>query len=158
MTYNKIVTLKNNKNCLIKNASEKDAKEVLDVFNTTRFQTDFLLTYPDEISFTVEQEREFLSNKEKSKNEIQLCAIVDDKIVATASVNSLGDNLKIRHRAEFGIVVGKEFWGIGIGKELTISCIECAKNAGYHQLELSVVSENLSAVSLYKKIGFVEYG
>ena len=54
--------------------------------------------------------------------------------------------------------MNKTFWGMGIGKELAIACIECAKMAGYLQLELSVVSGNLPAVSLYKKIGFVEYG
>ena len=158
MNYNKIVTLKNNKKCIIKNASEKEAQGVLDVFNATRFQTDFLLTYPDETNFTIEQEKEFLLHKEKSKNEIQLCAIVDDKIVATASVDALGNNFKIKHRAELGIAVNKTFWRMGIGKELAIACIECAKMAGYLQLELSVVSGNLPAVSLYKKIGFVEYG
>lgn len=30
--------------------------------------------------------------------------------------------------------------------------------AGYTQLELDVVSDNASAISLYKKVGFVEYG
>ena len=38
------------------------------------------------------------------------------------------------------------------------ACIECAKDAGYTQLELNVVAENERAVALYKKMGFVEYG
>ena len=38
------------------------------------------------------------------------------------------------------------------------ACIECAEKAGYVQLELNVVAENTRAVSLYKKLGFVEYG
>ena len=38
------------------------------------------------------------------------------------------------------------------------SCIECAKTAGYIQLELNVVAENIRALSMYKKAGFVEYG
>lgn len=38
------------------------------------------------------------------------------------------------------------------------ACIECAKTAGYVQLELSVVAENARAVSMYRKAGFVEYG
>lgn len=47
---------------------------------------------------------------------------------------------------------------MGIGKALTEACIECAKEAGYVQLELEVVAENTRANSLYKKEGFVEYG
>ena len=38
------------------------------------------------------------------------------------------------------------------------SCIECAKAAGYSQLELNVIAENVRALSMYKKAGFVEYG
>lgn len=38
------------------------------------------------------------------------------------------------------------------------ACIECAKKAGYVQAELNVVADNASAISLYKKEGFVEYG
>ena len=38
------------------------------------------------------------------------------------------------------------------------ACIECARNAGYVQLELNVVAENVRAVSMYERAGFVEYG
>ena len=60
--------------------------------------------------------------------------------------------------AKFGISVEKAFWGLGIGKALTEACIECAKNAGYEQLELDVVSDNIAAINLYKSFGFIEYG
>ena len=36
--------------------------------------------------------------------------------------------------------------------------IACAKLAHYTQLELSVVADNERAVSMYQKIGFVEFG
>ena len=52
----------------------------------------------------------------------------------------------------------KTFGGIGIGRALAMSCIECAKNAGYSQLELEVASENSKAIALYESIGFVEFG
>ena len=41
---------------------------------------------------------------------------------------------------------------------MTEACIECAKEAGYVQLELDVVAENQPAVRLYKSVGFKEYG
>ena len=78
--------------------------------------------------------------------------------VGNAGITSLGTRYKVRHRAEFGISILKEFWGLGIGKALTNACISCAKEAGYEQLELEVVAENTSAVALYKKAGFVEFG
>ena len=48
--------------------------------------------------------------------------------------------------------------GMVIGAALTGACIDCAKEAGFRQLELEVVGENETAVRLYKKYGFVEYG
>ena len=36
--------------------------------------------------------------------------------------------------------------------------IQCAKTAGYRQLELEVVAENKNAIALYKKFGFKEIG
>lgn len=41
---------------------------------------------------------------------------------------------------------------------MTKACIKCAEEAGYAQLELNVVADNQSAIRLYKKMGFVEYG
>ena len=48
--------------------------------------------------------------------------------------------------------------GMVIGAALTGACIDCAKEAGFRQLELEVVGDNETAVRLYKKYGFVEYG
>ena len=48
--------------------------------------------------------------------------------------------------------------GMVIGAALTGACIDCAKEAGFRQLELEVVGDNENAVRLYKKYGFVEYG
>ena len=41
---------------------------------------------------------------------------------------------------------------------MTEACIRCAREAGYTQLELTVVADNERAVALYEKAGFVEYG
>ena len=154
----KIILLKDGRECCLRNGTENDAQEVLDVFNLTHAETDYLLTYPDENSFTVEQESSFLKAKTESSNEIEIIAVVDGKIAGTAGIDALGNKYKTKHRAEFGIGIAKEFWGLGIGRALTEACIECAKEAGYTQLELDVVSDNASAISLYKKVGFVEYG
>lgn len=158
MKYNKIIVIKNGMKCCLRNADENDGQLVLDNFNLTHAQTDYLLTYPDENSFDVMQESQFLKEKTDSENEIEIIAIVNDMIIGTAGIEAVGTKYKVRHRAEFGISVLKEFWGLGIGQALMTSCIECAKSAGYSQLELNVVAENVRALSMYKQAGFVEYG
>ena len=157
MKYTKDVVLKNNKNCLIREAFGDDAQEVLNVFLLTHEQTDFLSSYKDEATFDAEFEKKFLNNIADSEKEVYLVAVVDGHIVGTASVSSIGAN-KVKHRAEFGIVIEKDYWGIGIGQALMAACIEFSNSVGYSQLELMVVSDNTRAISLYRKMGFIEFG
>lgn len=158
MQYEKELILKDGAACLLRGANEHDAAEVLRNFNLTHAETDYLLTYPEENSFTVEQEAEFLRARDLSPNAIEIAAFVDGTLAGTAGIEPLGEKEKMRHRADFGIAIEKAYWGRGIGKALTLACIECARKAGFLQLELEVVAENASAVKLYASAGFREYG
>ena len=158
MEYHKTITLKDGRACTLRNGTAEDGQALLNIFNVTHAQTDFLLTYPEEHSYTAEDEAELLRRKTDSADEIELLAFVDGAIVGLAGVTCVGRKEKIRHRAEFGISVDKAYWGLGVGRALTKACIECAKRAEYAQLELEVVAENRSAIALYESVGFVEYG
>ncbi len=158
MELNNTVTLKDGRACILRNGTASDGQALLDVFNLTHEQTDFLLTYLEEHRYTAQQEADFLQAKTDSADEIELLAELDGKIVGCAGINCVGRKEKIRHRAEFGISVDKSYWGLGIGRALTEACIECVKKAGFAQLELEVVAENRSAIALYESVGFVEYG
>ena len=151
-------TLKDGRTCLLRNGVASDGQVVLDVFNWTHDETDYLLTYSDENCFTASQEADFLQRKTDSTNTVEIIAIVDGVVAGTAGIDALGMRDKIKHRAVFGIAITKEFWGLGIGKYLMEACIECAREAGYLQLELEVVAENERAVEMYRRAGFIEYG
>ena len=127
-------------------------------FLQTHAETDNLLTYPDESKMTVDEEAGFLQKTADSENAVELCAVVDGKLVGTAGVEPIGAREKLRLRAEFGISIEKAYWGQGIGRALTAACISIAGEAGYAQLELQVVADNAAAVALYKSMGFTEYG
>ncbi len=158
LRYYKKIRLANNTLCIIRNATITDAKGVLENTKIIREETDFLLSYPDEINFSVEEKEKFLEDKENSPCEIQICALVDDRIVGLAGISAVGLKDKVKHRAELGISIEKAYYGKGIGTALTKACIECAKTAGYRQLELEVVAENTNAIALYRKFGFTETG
>lgn len=158
MKYSESIILKNGQELLLRNGTVLDSAALLENFNTAHAQTDFLLTYPDENSFTVADEEKYLRTKEESSNEIEILAFVEGKLVGSAGIEAVGTQCKLKHRAEFGISILKEFWGMGIGKALTAACLKCAKEAGYSQTELNVVAENIRAIALYEKMGFVEYG
>ena len=112
----------------IRNGVASDGSAVLDL---THAETDYLLSYPDENHFDAEQESRYLEKKETSPNEIELIAFVDGKVAGTAGIDAIGPQYKVTHRAEFGISILKEYWGLGIGRALMEACIHCAKTAGY---------------------------
>ena len=158
MRFNKTITLKNGKKAVIRNGEYADGAAVYESFNQTHAETDYMLSYPDENSFNAEQEADFLKEKADSDNEVEIIAVVDGKVVGTAGIEAIGSKYKVKHRAEMGIGIEKEYWGLGLGKAFMEACIECAKEAGYKQLELNVVAENERAIALYKNFGFKEFG
>ena len=158
MEYYQKILLKNGKEALLRNGVSTDGEAVFEQFNRTHDETDFLLSYPEENSFDAVQQGEVLEQKTNSPREIEILVIVDGQVVGTAGIEAIGSKYKVRHRAEFGISILKDYWGLGIGKALLEACIACAKEGGYAQLELDVVAENESAISLYRKEGFVEFG
>ena len=158
MQYEQKVILKNGKEALIRNGVGFDGAAVFENFNLTHAETDYLLSYPDENSYDPEQEARFLEEKTDSPNEIELIAVIDGKVAGTAGIEAVGKKYKVKHRAEFGISVLREYWGLGLGKALAKACIQCARDAGYVQLELNAVAENKRAMSLYRSLGFEEFG
>ena len=158
MKYFKTVTLKDGRKCTLRNGEENDGQAVLANFILTHEQTDYLLTYPDGNTMTAEQEGRFLQERTDSDNGIELLAEIDGAVVGLAGFGAVGSKEKLRHRADFGISVDRQYWKLGIGTALMNACIECARKAGYEQIELSVVAENEPAIAMYRKAGFVEFG
>ena len=158
MKYQKTIELRDGRTCLLRHGTEQDGAAVLENYILTHEQTDFLLSYPEENPKTAEQESQFLKRMMESENEIELLAEVDGVVAGLAGINAVSTRQKLKHRAELGISIDRAFWGLGIGTALTRACVDCAKKAGYEQLELSVVAENEAALSIYRKAGFVEYG
>ena len=48
--------------------------------------------------------------------------------------------------------------GLGLGRALTKACFQCAKDAGYDQLELTVPADSDRALTLCRSLGFEEFG
>ena len=158
MRYAKTVLLTGGAELLVRNAVASDARALRDIMRRTHAETDYLLSYPDEQGSDDEQEARSLAETERSDNEVELVAVLGGLIVGSAGITAVGSRRKVVHRARFGISILKEHWGLGIGRVLMESCIDCARRAGYTQLELEVVADNERAVSLYRRAGFEEYG
>jgi len=67
---------------------------------------------------------------------------------------------KMRHRGNiYAMYVKRESGGKGIGTALMNAAIQQARSLdGLEQLNLAVVTTNESAIKLYRKLGFTEFG
>ncbi|MBU3146593.1 GNAT family N-acetyltransferase [Clostridium sp. CF012] len=94
------------------------------------------------------------SIKEKT---IFLVSEVEGKIVGFTRLE--GSKLsRFRHKAEFGICISKEYWGLGIGKVLLENILIWADTVEIEKISLTVVQTNTKAIQLYIRYGFVEEG
>jgi ribosomal protein S18 acetylase RimI-like enzyme len=158
MEYRRKIVLKNGAEALLQSGRAEDGPAVYENFNRIHAETDYLLTYPDENSFSPEEEARFLEERADSPDEVMIVAFIDGNVAGTAGIEAVGRKYKVKHRAVFGIGILKEYWGLGLGRALAEACIACAKEAGYSQLELNAAAENTRALSLYKSLGFEEFG
>ncbi len=95
--------------------------------------------------------------EESLKNSITFSYLQDGKMVGLVGVFSAQPE-NMRHRANlFGLYVKAEHRGKGIGSTLVEQVIGYAK-PNHKQIHLTVTTTNQSAMSLYKKHGFVIYG
>ena len=99
-----------------------------DELDLTHAETDYFLTYPEENSFTVQEEAKFLKARSESKNAIEIAAFVDARIAGTAGIDPIDDKEKIRHRADFGIAIEKSLLGAR-HREGSYACVHRMREA-----------------------------
>lgn len=135
-----------------------DAERMLKYLKIVASETLYLLQEPEEVTMTLEQEEEFLKKKIETERELLLLAEIDGKHIGNASLMSCGPFKRYTHRCHLAVALLKEYWSAGIGEIMLETIFSIAKQVGYEQVELEVVTDNLRALALYKKLGFVQYG
>lgn len=154
----KKVTLKDGRVCTLRTPVKEDAQQMIDYLRQTSRDTDFMLRYPEEITFTLEKEQALLSNMASSSDSMMIAAFIDGVLAGNCSFAVVGPWLKVKHRCQMGIAVKKEYWHLGIGSILLKEAIDQARQCGFEQMELEVFSRNIRAINLYEKMGFEVYG
>ncbi|MHB1394294.1 MAG: GNAT family N-acetyltransferase [Clostridia bacterium] len=150
--------LKNGETVVIRPATKSDAKALIKYINTVSGESDNLTFGPGEFGMNVEQEENFLDNTAKQNNAIYLIAEAGGEIVGSLNFSG-GARPRIAHTGEFGVSVLKEYWGNGIGTELIKYLIKWSKKSGViRKINLRVRTDNVSAIHVYKKLGFTEEG
>lgn len=91
------------------------------------------------------------------KDAIALVAEEAGKVVGVCDIHREMPNSDISHKGVLGMAIIKEYRGKGIGRDLIGTIIGMAREI-FDTIVLSVFASNTRAVSLYRSLGFVEYG
>lgn len=152
------VTLKDGRTAAMQSPTDAHAEQMISYMKAMSAETECVGRYPEEIIETIDYESDLLNSTLSSPNSVQISIFADGIIAANATIAPYSGRIKFRHRAVFGIAVLKEYWGLGMGRLLTEACIKCAKDMGYLQIELTALEDNAKGISLYKSVGFEQWG
>ena len=148
--------LKDGRAVSIRRAQPGDGQGIIDLINQADTQSPFMTREPGEFTVTLEQEQALLSRQ--GEDHVWFLAVAGDQLVGMCNVDRVHTRARLRHRASLGLVVLKDWWGQGIGRQLMAHAIAWAQEQGFEQLELGVIAGNDRAQSLYRSLGFVETG
>ena len=138
-------------------AKSNDAKEIINYLNIVTGQTDNLNYGNNEINLNTIQEMEFIQEMHENDHSVMILAKDGDKIVGIATLKGHKQS-RLKHRADLGVSVLKEYWHQGIGSKLVAIIIGYAAEASIEIIELEVVTSNENAIALYQKYGFEVIG
>lgn len=88
-----------------------------------------------------------------------LVATIDGEIVGNAGLHAASKSPRRRHVGDVGMAVRDDRQRRGVGSALMRAVIELADGwLNYQRLELTVYTDNLAALALYRKFGFAIEG
>lgn len=88
-----------------------------------------------------------------------LVAEVDGKVVGNIGLHAIPKSRRRAHAAAIGMAVHDAYQGKGVGSALLQAALDLADNwLQFTRIELTVFTDNVAAVALYKKFGFVIEG
>lgn len=153
----KHITLKDGQAALLRSPKSGDGASLLSHLLTCYDESDYLLNYPEEVTFTEKEEEVFINMTNDSATSMMVVCVINETITGCAML-TMNNRLKTKHRGELAISVQKQYWGLGIGTALMNALIETAREKGLLQLELGVFADNERALALYEKMGFYATG
>ena len=153
----KEMQLKNDVTAIFRSPTKEDAAQMMEYLKTTCSETNFLTREPEEAIMPIEKEEKFLNNILTSDNDLMIACEIGGKIIGNCNLNRYS-KMRMKHRAEIGIAICKEYWSFGIGRFMLEELIRISNEQGIKQLELEVIEGNERAIKLYESLGFYKVG
>ena len=112
-----------------------------------------MLRDPNERTSTDEDQKQSITRILSSSHSSILVAEESDQLLGFIAI--LGDDLnKKRHSKYIAMGIRSEFQGKKIGSALMEAAVDYCSEQNASRIELTVITTNLKAISLYKKFGF----
>lgn len=151
-------SLKDGSSILLRVAQEEDAASLLGLLDIVMLDGVGQVAKPGEIQFSLEQEICWIQKIMSHPQKLLLVAEHAESLVGMIDFQ-IGERKRLAHRGVFGLSVLPEWRGKGIGAALLGALIAWAEHTpGIEKICLTVRADNLPAIALYKKLGFVEEG
>ena len=153
----KEIRLKDGRRALLRAPRPEDAAALIEYLVAVCGESEYLAAYPEERQgMTVEGEKAWIERQLSSPDELCIDCEIDGKIAGQSNITFF-TSMKTRHRAEIGIAIRREFWGLGIGTALMKAMLAAARaHEGTEIVELNYIEGNDRGVALYRKTGFSE--
>ena len=112
----------------------------------------------DEYPLDAKEQAALIKSFEGDPTNTMLLAMDGTEIAGLSTITS-SHKIKSRHDAELGVVVAKKYHGKGIGTSLIRQVTDWVKGNGITtRMSLEVRADNIRAVEIYLKFGFVIEG
>lgn len=133
----------------VRRAELRDAEDLQAVFSAPEARAGTLqMPLP-----SVEMWRKRLS--ESAPTDYLLVAEVDGVVVGNLGLHAASVSPRRKHAASIGMSVRDDWHRRGVGSALMVAALDIADNwHNYARLELTVYTDNVAALALYRKFGF----
>lgn len=153
-----VTTTRSGRSLSIRIAQPEDATAAMALFRSVVDENQYLLATASELTHSVADEAEWLSNERDHPDHLVLVATIKGQIVGMLDFAN-GHRERIAHTGQFGIVVHANHRGDGVGTALMHTLIDWAlAHPVIEKINLMVHADNGRAIDLYHQLGFVSEG
>lgn len=142
----------------VRTVEEEDAAALLEHGRSVAGSAPYDIGEADEFDHTEASEREWIKSFRQPDNSLIIAGWHEGRVIALLHFQG-GKRRKMAHSGHFGIGVGKDWRGRGVGSVVLDLLICWARaHSTVEEITLGVVAENEGAIRLYRRHGFVEIG
>ena len=152
------ITLKDERQCLLRNALPGDARAVRNFTLEAAESSEYLVLLPEEITDTQWRLREKLKRYLDAEDELVLLALDGPTVIGQLMATKVR-RARLVHAMDMGLAIKEGWRGCGLGRAMIEYLLRWANTVPQiERIELHVHSENAPAIHLYESLGFEHEG